>query len=302
MSQLITVVGPTAIGKTDLAIRLAQHFGSEILSADSRQFFREMNIGTAKPNAVELNLVKHHFINSHSIKDNFSVGDFETEGLQVLQQLFNTADTAILVGGSGLYINAITQGFDELPKAPAELRAQLNLQLQQQGIGTLQEQLKKLDPDYFTEVDIHNPQRLIRALEVCIYTGKPFSSYRTSTARSRPFDTLKIGLTMDREKLYERINRRVELMMEAGLLEEVRSLLPYHQLNALQTVGYQELFDYIDGKRSLHQAVELIKQNTRRFAKRQLTWFKKDTEIHWFEPYQIEEIIALISDKLNREF
>ena len=301
MPLLITVVGPTAIGKTDLAIQLAQHFETEIVSADSRQFFKEMSIGTAKPTILELNLVKHHFIDSHSIQDDFSVGDFETQGLQVLDEIFHEHETAILIGGSGLYINAITQGFDNLPKAPASIRAKLNLQLEKEGIYPLQEQLKQLDPVYYAEVDIHNPQRLIRALEVCLHTGKPFSGFRTSSSKKRPFEILKIGLNMDREKLYDRINRRVDLMMEAGLLDEVRSLLPYRQLNALQTVGYQELFEYLDGKCSLEQAVEQIKQNTRRFAKRQLTWFRKDSEIHWFEPHQTDEIIAWISSKLSLE-
>lgn len=295
---LIAVVGPTAIGKTDLAIRLAQHFKTEILSADSRQFFKEMGIGTAKPNAAELELAKHHFINSHSIQDAFSVGDFEKEGLQKLEEIFKNHETTILVGGSGLYLNAITQGFDNLPKAPPEIRNELNELLSSQGIEALQQRLKALDPDYFAEVDIHNPQRVIRALEVCISTGKPFSSFRTSTTKNRPFEIIKIGLNISRELLYQRINQRVDLMMEQGLLDEVKRLLPYRDLNALQTVGYQELFTYLDGKCSLEDAVEKIKQNTRRFAKRQLTWFRKDTDITWFEPGQTPEIIRFVEEKM----
>jgi tRNA dimethylallyltransferase len=295
---LITVVGPTAIGKTDLAIRLAQHFKTEIISADSRQFFKEMSIGTAKPSAAELESAKHHFINSHSILDAFSVGDFEKEGLKKLTAIFAKEQMAILVGGSGLYINAITQGFDNLPKAPPELRDELNELLSSKGIEALQQQLKALDPDYFAEVDTNNPQRLIRALEVCISTGKPFSSFRTSTTQNRPFKIIKIGLNIDRELLYQRINQRVDLMMEQGLLDEVKRLLPYRDLNALQTVGYHELFTYLDGKCSLEEALEKIKQNTRRFAKRQLTWFRKDTDITWFEPGQTPEIIRYVEEKM----
>ncbi len=292
------MVGPTAIGKTDLAIRLAQHFKTEIISADSRQFFKEMSIGTAKPSAAELESAKHHFINSHSILDAFSVGDFEKEGLKKLTAIFAKEQMAILVGGSGLYINAITQGFDNLPKAPPELRDELNELLSSKGIEALQQQLKALDPDYFAEVDTNNPQRLIRALEVCISTGKPFSSFRTSTTQNRPFKIIKIGLNIDRELLYQRINQRVDLMMEQGLLDEVKRLLPYRDLNALQTVGYHELFTYLDGKCSLEEALEKIKQNTRRFAKRQLTWFRKDTDITWFEPGQTPEIIRYVEEKM----
>ncbi len=292
------MVGPTAIGKTDLAIRLAQHFKTEIISADSRQFFKEMSIGTAKPSAAELESAKHHFINSHSILDAFSVGDFEKEGLKKLTAIFAKEQMAILVGGSGLYINAITQGFDNLPKAPPELRDELNELLSSKGIEALQQQLKALDPDYFAEVDTNNPQRLIRALEVCISTGKAFSSFRTSTTQNRPFKIIKIGLNIDRELLYQRINQRVDLMMEQGLLDEVKRLLPYRDLNALQTVGYHELFTYLDGKCSLEEALEKIKQNTRRFAKRQLTWFRKDTDIAWFEPGQTPEIIRYVEEKM----
>jgi len=295
----VCIVGPTAIGKTDVAITLAQQFTTEIVSADSRQFFKEMSIGTAKPLPEELAAVPHHFINSHSITEPFSVGDFEKAGLLLLEKLFKKHAIVFLVGGSGLYVQAITQGFDNLPKAPPEIRAELNKQLTEEGIERLQKRLEALDPTYYAEVDICNPQRLIRALEVCISTGQPFSSYRSHAANERPFEVLTIGLNTERSQLYTQINKRVDNMMELGLLAEVETLLPYRDLNALQTVGYQELFDFFGGIKSLDKAVEEIKQNTRHFAKRQLTWFRKNTETHWFEPQQIAEISALIAKKLK---
>jgi tRNA dimethylallyltransferase len=296
---LVCIVGPTAVGKTNVAITLAQQFSTEIVSADSRQFFKEMSIGTAKPSPEELAAAPHHFINSHSITQAFSVGDFEKEAISLLENLFKKHSIAFLVGGSGLYVQAITQGFDSLPKAPPELRAELNKQLTEKGIESLQKRLEALDPTYYNEVDIYNPQRIIRALEVCISTGQPFSAYRTHAANERPFEVLTIGLNTERSQLYDRINKRVDTMMEQGQLDEVETLLPYRELNALQTVGYQELFDYLEGKKSLEKAVEEIKQNTRRFAKRQLTWFRKNTETHWFEPQQVSQINALISKKLK---
>ncbi len=299
MAFLITLVGPTAIGKTDLAIHMAQYFGTEIISADSRQIFKEMSIGTAKPSSQDLSLVNHHFINSHSINQDFSVGHFEKEGLALLTEIFKSHQIAILVGGSGLYVNAITQGFDDLPMAPPALRAQLNDAFSEKGISYLQEELQKLDPEYYDEVDINNPQRLIRALEVCLHTGAKFSAFRKNQEKKRPFQIIKIGLKMEREALYARINQRVDLMMDAGLLEEVQALLPYRHLNALQTVGYQEIFDYLDGKCSLPDAVSQIKQNTRRFAKRQITWFNRDPEIHWFEPNQYQTILQFVESQIN---
>lgn len=296
---LVCIVGPTAVGKTNVAITLAQQFSTEIVSADSRQFFKEMSIGTAKPTPEELAAVPHHFINSHCITEPFSVGDFEKVGLLLLENLFEKHSILFLVGGSGLYVQAITQGFDNLPKAPPELRAELNKQLTEEGIEVLKKRLEALDPTYYAEVDTSNPQRLIRALEVCISTGQPFSTYRTHVANERPFEVLTIGLNTERYQLYDRINKRVDAMMEQGLLAEVEILLPYRELNALQTVGYQELFDFFDGTKSLDKAVEEIKQNTRRFAKRQLTWFRKNTETHWFEPQKLAEMTALISKKLK---
>jgi tRNA dimethylallyltransferase len=279
--KLIVIAGPTAVGKTAVAIELAKQLQTEIISADSRQFYREMAIGTAKPTNEELAQAKHHFINSHSISENFSVGDFEKEGLMLLDSIFQTHDTAILVGGSGLYIKAICEGFDKLPVASPETRDKLNLDFKEKGITYLREKLKISDPDYYLQVDLNNPQRIIRALEVTESTGKPFSSYRKSTVNQRPFKCVKIGLNLPRELLYQRTNARVNEMVKQGLVEEVRSLLPYRHLNALNTVGYSELFDYFDGEIDLDTAVGLIKQNTRRFAKRQLTWFRRDKEIKW---------------------
>ncbi|QTE40461.2 tRNA (adenosine(37)-N6)-dimethylallyltransferase MiaA [Mucilaginibacter gossypii] len=280
---LIVVAGPTAVGKTVAAIKLAQQFDTVVVSADSRQFFREMSIGTAKPDESELAAAKHYFINSHSISESFSVGDFEKQGLALLDELFKVHDKVILAGGSGLYIKAICEGFDNLPVADISVREKLNQQLEREGITTLQKQLQQVDPDYYTQVDLNNPQRIIRALEVFETSGKPFSSYRNATVNKRPFNIIKLALDMPREKLYERINLRVDLMVKQGLIQEVKSLLPYRELNALNTVGYSELFDYFDGKTSLDEALLLIKQNTRRFAKRQLTWFRKDKDFVWFD-------------------
>lgn len=296
--KLIVIAGPTAVGKTAVGIALAKKLGTEIISADSRQFFREMSIGTAKPTDEELAQAKHHFINSHSITENFSVGDFERDGLPLLDQLFQKYDTVIMVGGSGLYIRAICEGFDELPVASGEIREKLNLEFKEKGLVYLQEKLKAADPAYYDEVDLNNPQRLIRALEVFESTGKPFSSYRKSATNKRSFECVKIGLNLPRELLYQRINERVDEMIKLGLVEEVRSLMPYRHLNALNTVGYSELFDHLDGKTDLQTAIDLIKQNTRRFAKRQLTWFRKDEGIKWFEADQThldEEILHCIS-------
>ena len=284
VKMLIVIVGPTAIGKTALAVQIAQKFQTEIISADSRQFYIETEIGTAKPSAVELAAAKHHFINSHHITENFNVGNFETQSLAKHNEIFEKHDFAVLVGGSGLYINAVCNGFDDLPRASAELRAQLNQDFLDEGIEPLQRRLQELDPLYFKEVDIHNPQRIIRALEVCISTGIPFSTYRTRSQKTRPFSCVKIGLNTNRDQLYDRINKRVDQMIAMGLEDEARKLMPYRHLNALNTVGYTELFAYFDGKITRNEAIEKIKQNTRRFAKRQLTWFRKDPEINWFEP------------------
>jgi tRNA dimethylallyltransferase len=293
---LIVIAGPTAIGKTALAIQVAQHYQTEIISADSRQFFKEMNIGTAKPNAQELAAAPHHFINSHSINQEVSVGNFEKEAIQKIEELFLKHDVLVMVGGSGLYVNAVLYGFDEIPKADEIIREKLNQQFIEEGIESLQQQLLELDPTYYKEVDIRNPHRVIRALEVCICSGKPYSSFRKTDNKARNFEVTLIGLDVEREKLYERINQRVDLMMEEGLLEEVKSLQEHQHLNALKTVGYTELFKYLNNECSLPEAVEKIKQNTRNFAKRQLTWFRKNEELIWFEP-DFTTIIAFLDQK-----
>ncbi|WP_431292375.1 tRNA (adenosine(37)-N6)-dimethylallyltransferase MiaA [Pedobacter sp. P26] len=296
---LISIVGPTAIGKTALAIQLAQHFGTEIISADSRQFFKEMAIGTAKPNAMELAAAKHHFIDSHSVSQLFSTGDFEIESLNTLDQIFKNHALAIMVGGSGLYVNALLNGLDEMPDIDLSIRERLNKQFEEEGLAVIQNQLAQLDPEYFAKVDQQNPQRMIRGLEVFLSTGQKLSSMLSATKKERPFNIIKIGLNTDRAVLYDRINRRVDQMIADGLVDEVKSLIPFKKYNALNTVGYSELFDYLEGKSSLEDAVSAIKQNTRRFAKRQLTWFRRDEEINWFEPIEKEKVINLIHDRLK---
>lgn len=290
--MLIVIAGPTASGKTAAAIEVARHFETVVVSADSRQFYREMSIGTAKPNAQELAAVKHYFINTLSITENYTAGKYEKQALALLNELFKTHRVVVLAGGSGLFIKAVCEGFDEFPDIDPKIRQRLNQELENQGLLYLQEKLKIADPDYYAQADINNPQRVARALEVFEGTGKPFSSFRTSAVNKRPFRILKFGLNLPREVLYNRINRRVDVMVKEGLVEEVQSLLPYRHLNALNTVGYTELFDYFDGKTDLSTAIELIKQNTRRFAKRQITWFGRDTEIGWVEAATAaEEII-----------
>lgn len=296
---LIVVAGPTAVGKTALAIGLAKHYHTDIVSADSRQFYREMSIGTAKPTGDELAQARHWFVNSHSVTEDYNVGDFEQQGLEALEQIFAEHDTAILAGGSGLYIKAICEGFDDLPSTNKALREELNTTIKERGLAYLQEELKIADPLYYAQVDLNNPHRVIRALEVIRETGKPFSSFRTAGARQRSFNIVKIALNLPRELLYERINQRVDLMVEQGLLDEVVSLLPFRGYNALNTVGYTEIFDYLDGATDLPTAIALIKQNTRRFAKRQLTWFNRDKEFAWFEPSQFAEIITHIDKTLS---
>lgn len=299
-NSLIVVTGPTAIGKTDLAIKIALNYGTEIVSADSRQFYKEMSIGTAKPNETETAVVKHHFVNSISIQETYSAGKFETEALERLNEIFSKHPYAVMVGGSGLFVKAVTEGFDIFPEVDPAVRESLNQTYSMEGIAVLQSQLQSLDPSYALEVDLDNPQRIIRALEVCLTTGRPYSSFRAeNTKSSRIFQSIKIGLNMERSQLYDRINRRVDMMMEQGLLGEVQRLLPFRNLNALNTVGYSEIFDHLDGKISLDEAVDRIKQNTRRFAKRQLTWFRKDNEIVWFHPEDYSSILNFIESKLT---
>lgn len=292
---LVVVVGPTGIGKTNLAISLARKFSTEIISADSRQFFKEMEIGTAKPSIEELAAAPHHFINSHSISTLFSTGDFELEAIQLLDQLFKKHDLLIMAGGSGLYIDAVCKGLDSLPETDLNIREQLNQQLTLEGIESIKKQLSAYDPEYYEKVDQANPQRLIRGLEFYLSTGTKLSAHFTNSKKTRPFNIIKIGLNMDRTELYNRINRRVDKMMDAGLLDEVKSLQAYKGYNALNTVGYSELFAYLEGETTLPEAVDQIKQNTRRFAKRQLTWFRRDESTAWFEPNQTDAIIHYIN-------
>ena len=280
---LICVVGPTAIGKTRMAIDLARYFKTEVISADSRQFFKEMRIGTAVPRREELAAVPHHFIQQLSVNQEYSVGDFERDALQLLKELFKKHSVVVMAGGSGLYVDAVTKGLDKFPEVKEGIREALNERLEKEGIESLQQALKEADPDYYKEVDLQNPQRPIRALEVIQSSGKPFSSFRNQKAKERFFDTVKVGLTADREIIYDRINKRVDIMMQEGLLHEVKGLLDYKAFNALQTVGYRELIAHLETDTTLEQAIAAIKQNTRRFAKRQLTWFKKDNQIHWFD-------------------
>lgn len=296
---LIVMAGPTASGKTALAITLATHFQTEIISADSRQFYREMTIGTAVPSEVELACAKHHFVQHISIHDLYNVSRYETDALKILEILFQRKQVVIMAGGSGLYIDAVCRGIDELPDPDPELRRELKQELAANGIQSLRDKLRIVDPDYYQMVDAANPVRLIRALEVCITTGKPFSSLRNQQPEKRPFRILKIGLSLPRDLLNQRIHQRVDEMVRNGLVEEARALLPFRRLNALNTVGYRELFDFFDGKISLQQAIADIKTHTRRYAKRQMTWFKKDEEITWFSPENSEKVIGYLEEMLN---
>lgn len=280
---LISIVGPTAIGKTALSIKLANYFNTEIISADSRQFFKEMQIGTAAPSKEELAAAKHHFIHHKSIHDHYNVGAFEKDALICLNTLFKTHNVVIMVGGSGLYVDAVTNGLDNFPKVDASIRENLNTDLISKGLPYLQNKLKELDITSYNTIAIDNPQRVIRALEICIGSGKPYSSFLNKGKVKRNFKTITIGLTAERETIYNRINKRVDIMMQAGQLDEVKSLVEYQNLNALNTVGYKELFNFLNGEWTLDFAVSEIKKNTRRFAKRQLTWFKRNKQTLWFD-------------------
>ena len=288
-NYLITIIGPTAIGKTSLSIALAQHFNCDIISCDSRQFFKEMKIGTAVPSEEELASATHHFIQNKSIFDNYSVGDFEKEALAKLDELFLKNNVQIMVGGSGLYVDAVLKGFDDFPDIDEKVREKINTDFEQFGIDYLQQKLKELDTDYFKKIStenpqtLQNPQRMKRFVEVCVGTGKPYSSFIGQKKNQRNFTPIIIGLEAEREMMYNRINQRVDIMMNEGLLKEVENLIPHKNLNALQTVGYRELFDFFEGKTTLDFAIEQIKMNTRRFAKRQITWFKRTENVLWFD-------------------
>lgn len=302
MKYLITIVGPTAIGKTSLSIALAQHYDCEIISCDSRQFFKEMSIGTAVPNKEELSEAKHHFIHNKSIFENYTVGDFEKEAILKLDELYKTSNFAILVGGSGLYVDAVLKGFDAFPEIENSVREQVNADYEKLGIAYLQQKLQELDSDYFDVITIENPQtlqnpqRMMRFVEVCIGSGNPYSSFMNKKKNTRNFTPILIGLEADRAIIYERINQRVEIMISEGLLAEAEKVYPNKNLNALQTVGYRELFDYFEGKITLEFAIEEIKKNSRRFAKRQLTWFKRNESTKWFDySTDLKKIIEFIN-------
>jgi tRNA dimethylallyltransferase len=310
LNYLITIIGPTAIGKTSLSIALAQHFGCDIISCDSRQFFKEMKIGTAVPSEEELVAAPHHFIQNKSIFDSYSVGDFEQEALTKLDELFQKNNIQIMVGGSGLYVDAVLKGFDEFPEIDPSVRTEINKKYDALGIDYLQKQLQKLDAEYYTKLStenqqtLQNPQRMKRFVEVCIGSGKPYSSFIGKRKNIRNFTPIIIGLEAEREIMYDRINQRVDLMLNEGLLAEAEALYPNKQLNALQTVGYRELFDYFDSNikdsRLLGNAIEQIKMNTRRFAKRQMTWFKRTENVSWFDFLtDRDEILSIINSKIN---
>lgn len=306
MKYLITIIGPTAIGKTSLSIALAQHFGCAIISCDSRQFFKEMRIGTAVPSSDELAAATHHFIQNKSIFENYTVGDFEKEAIAKLDELYQSNDFVILVGGSGLYVDAILKGFDAFPDIDAVVREEVTANYEKYGISYLQEQLQLLDSNYFQKISLENPQtlqnpqRMMRFVEVCIGTGKPYSSFLNQTKNNRNFTPIVIGLEAERNVMYDRINQRVDIMLNEGLLTEAEQLYPHKELNALQTVGYRELFTYFDGECTLDFAIEEIKKNTRRFSKRQLTWFKRTENAKWFD-YLTDrnEIIAFIKNIIH---
>jgi len=296
---VIIICGPTAVGKTAVSIALAKELNTEIINADSRQIYNQLNIGVAKPTEQELNSVKHHLIGSHDISELYGAGDFEKEALALTFELFKKLNTIVMCGGTGMYIRAFCDGLDDLPKADEQYRIELKEQFDLQGITYLQNELVKRDPDAVELIDFKNPQRLMRALEIMKVGGVLYSKVLAGKKEKRPFNILKVGLKMDREKLYSRINLRVDEMMKQGLLEEVKGLQEYRSINALKTVGYNELFDYLEAKWSLEEAVIKIKQHTRNYAKRQLTWYRSDEEITWFEPTQLENLISFVKSKLN---
>jgi tRNA dimethylallyltransferase len=298
--KLIVIAGPTAVGKTAVAIRVAAVFDTPIISADSRQVYREMTIGTAKPTAAELAARKHYFIDTHGVEEDYDAASYAAEALGVISGLFNSHNELVLCGGSGLYIKGVCEGFDEMPEIPAEVRQNLTERYHQEGIEWLQEQMRALDPQALAAMDAMNPHRLIRALEVKLASGRSILSFRTNRKQARPFETVKVGLELPREELYSRIDERVDRMIADGLFEEAHALYPLRHHNALQTVGYQEIFDFIDNRYDLDECVRLLKRNSRRYAKRQLTWFKKDPEYTWFNPLEIDAIISHIRASVSR--
>ncbi len=298
---LIVILGPTGVGKTDLSIRIAKHFNTVISSSDSRQVYREMSIGTAVPEKEQLEAVKHHFIHTHSIHDYFSSWECEKQTIELLTELYKEKDEVLLVGGSMMYIDAVCNGIDEIPTIDPELRQEVFAQYEKNGLESMKMQLKQLDPVFYDQVDLKNAKRVIHAVEICLMTGKPYSELRTNSKKKRDFKIVKIGLNRDRAELYSRINTRVDQMIEEGLIEEAKAIFEFRHYNSLNTVGYKELFEHFDGNISLEKAIELIKRNSRRYAKRQLSWFRRDEEIEWFHPDQEKEVLQYIENKIKKE-
>lgn len=300
MNTLIVLLGPTGVGKTELSLRVASHVGSPIISADSRQLYKELVIGTAAPTAEQLARIKHYFVGTLSLTDYYNASQFEEEVLLCLENLFPSTSNVVMTGGSMMYIDAVCNGIDELPTVSQEIRTNLMKRFEVEGLDPIREDLKRLDPQHYNDVDLNNYKRVIHALEICLMTGRPYSELRTNTKKTRPFRIIKIGLTRDREELCDRINARVDQMMRDGLLEEARHVYPYKHLNSLNTVGYKEMFNYLDGEWPLDFAIEKIKRNSRLYARKQMTWFKRDKEINWFHPDNIEGILTFLDEQLKR--
>lgn len=298
MNTLFVLIGPTGVGKTELSLSIAEMLKCNIVSADSRQMYADLKIGTASPTPEQLARVKHHFVGHLALTDYYSAARYEEEAMERLASLFQTNDHALLTGGSMMYVDAVCKGIDDIPTVDAETRAFMMERYEQEGLEPLCAELRLLDPEYYRMVDLKNPKRVIHALEICHMTGRTYTSFRTQSCKKRPFRIVKIGLRREREELYERINRRVDIMMEEGLLEEVKSVLPYRHLNSLNTVGYKELFMYLDGEWTLDFAVEKIKQNSRIYSRKQMTWFKRDADIHWFHPDEVEKILGFVTSSL----
>ena len=296
---LIVLIGPTGVGKTELSLSIAEHFQTCILSADSRQLYQELKIGTAAPTPSQLARVPHHFVGTLRLTDYYSAAQYEADVLEKLEELFQHNDTVVLTGGSMMYVDAVCKGIDDIPTVDKETRELMLQRYEEEGLETLCAELKILDPEYYQIVDLKNPKRVIHALEICYMTGKTYTSFRTQEHKERPFRIIQIGLTREREELYDRINRRVDEMMQEGLLEEAKSVYPFKHLNSLNTVGYKEIFNYLDGEWSLDFAIEKIKQNSRIYSRKQMTWFKRNPNIQWFHPEQKEEIMNYINDQLS---
>lgn len=295
---LIVLIGPTGVGKTDLSIKIAEKYGSPIISADSRQLYSDLKIGTAAPTEEYLKRVKHYFVGTLKLTDYYSAAQYESEVISLLEELFKSNNTILLTGGSMMYIDAICKGIDDIPTVDSETRQMMMEKYEKEGLGRLCAELKLLDPEYYSTVDLKNPKRVIHALEICYMTGKTYTSFRTGNKKQRPFDIIKIGLCRDREELYERINKRVDIMIKEGLVDEVKSVYEYRNLNSLNTVGYKEIIQYLEGNCTLEFAIEKIKQNSRIYSRKQMTWFKRDNDITWFHPDKEEEIMEFIESKL----